>query len=221
MSLSKLKKIHVIIIGVLLCIITCVAIYYLMIVPQNDAYKKADDRYNAAIGEGTEQVLAQTRKKYQETLKQYAQVMRDLDAQMRIRMPNLSFARRDYGMIALWKEQLLNLGPLLESFANKGSAKVLDLDMKIPEPPKSPNDPVFDKDVLVFDLGEIKVQGDYKTVLDSVGYWNGCPRLVLTSMPELSGVSPAITAKYNLKCYIFPREKGGPAIPIAGGGAEQ
>ena len=139
---------------------------------------------------------------------------------MRKRMPDLSFARRDQGMLELWQEQIHTLGPLIKSFARDKNVDVLSDDVTLPAPPANPNDSVFDQDVLVFPLGSVQVQGDFKSLMDNIARWNSCRRLIMVTSPVLAGTSPALVAQYNITCYIFPVAKGGPKIPLAGGGAQ-
>jgi hypothetical protein len=121
-------------------------------------------------------------------------------------------------MLSLWNEQIKTLGPLLESFARDKSVRVLASGFDIPAPPANPNDKIFDQDVLVFNLGVISVVGDFKHILDNIRRWNNCRRLIVVGPPTVGGLSPRLMAAYSLKCYIFPAAKGGPTIPMAGGG---
>lgn len=219
MSLSKLKKIHVIIIGTVLCIIAGVAIFFLQIKPQREAFAAAKARYDAAVVKGNEGSKQQAIRQRDEAIVAFQVAQGQLDVQMKKRMPYLNFARRDIGMLALWKEQIKTLGPLLESFAHDKNVKVLQAGFQIQPPPANPNDPVFSQDVLVFPLGQVSVSGDFKHLMDNVRRWNNCRRLIMVGPPTLSGVSPQLTASYNLTCYIFPVALGGSTIQMAGSGA--
>lgn len=216
MSFSKLKKLHVIIIGSVLCILAGVAIYFLLVKPQQAQYKVMEARYQAAIPQGTQQAVDQATRSFNDTVHQLDLTQQMLDAQMKRRMPDLSFERRDVGMLALWNEQIKTLGPLLQSFLHDNSVDVVSSGFTIPPPPINPNSDVFDKDMLEFDLGSVSVSGDFKSVMNNMRRWNNCRRLVMVSAPTLAGVSPSLVATYNLKCYIFPVAKGGPKIPMAG-----
>jgi len=200
-------------------VIAGVAVFFLQVKPQMDAYKAADARYQAAVVKGNEQAKAQAIKDRDDArmAMQIAQAM--LDVQMKRRMPNLNFSRRDIGMLALWNEQIKTLGPLLEHFADDANVKVAQAGFKIQAPPSNPNDGVFDQDVLVFPLGSVTVVGDFKRVMGNIRRWNNCQRLVMVGPPKLVGVSPQLAATYDLTCYIFPVAKGGPTIQMAGGGA--
>ncbi len=216
MKLSKLKKLHVIIIGSVLCVIAGVALFFLMIKPQQEAYKAAKARYDTAIVLGNEAKKNEAIEDLAKANGEVALAQARLAEQMRLRMPDLSFARRDVGMLQLWDEQIRKLGPILENYARDKNVRVLFSGFNIPAPPSNPNDPVFEKDLLVFPLGAITVIGDFKHVMDNVVRWNNCRRLVMVGPPQIGGTSPRLAASYTLKCFIFPAAINGPKIPMAG-----
>jgi len=123
-------------------------------------------------------------------------------------------------MLALWKEQIKTLGPLLESFARDKSVNVVGARFSIPAPPVNPNDPIFDQDVLVFPLGNVQAVGNFKDLMNNIRRWNNCRRLVMVGPPAMLGNSPRLVIAYPVTCYIFPAVKGGPAIPMAGSGQQ-
>lgn len=220
MSLSKLKRLHVIIIGVVLCIIGGVAVFYLQIRPQKIAFVAAESRYNKAVVKGNEIAKNNAIKQREDAMLGFQVAQAQLDVQMKLRMPNLNFSRRDIGMLALWKEQIKTLGPLLESFSRDKTVVTRGASFQIQAPPANPNDPIFEQDVLVFPLGSVTVSGDFKRLMDNVRRWNNCQRLVMVGPPSLGGVSPELTETYSLTCYIFPAVKAAASnkITMAGGG---
>jgi len=221
MSLSKLKRIHVIIIGAVLCVIAGVALFFFAIKPRNEAYKAAEDRYNAAKDLGNQVAEDKAIRDLNDAIVQNNNAQQALDAQMRRRMPDLSFSRRDTGMLALWKEQIKSLGPLLESFARDKTVNVIGATFPIPPPPVNPNSDIFDREMLEFPLGNVQAMGDFKSLMNNIRRWNNCRRLVMVGPPVLAGTSPRLVVAYPLTCYIFPVAKGGPAIPMAGTGQGQ
>lgn len=216
MSLAKLKKIHVIIIGAVLCVIAGVAMFFLLIKPQKEALAKVQADYNAAIVLGNPDAEAKAVKDLNDAVQQVAIEQQKLNVQMKLRMPYLNFSRRDIGMLALWKEEIKTLGPLLENFAHDKHVDVVSAKFSIPAPPVNPNASDFDNTVLAFDLGSVTVKGDFKSVMKNISRWNNCRRLVMVGIPTLSGISPNLMASYPLTCYIFPAVKGGAQIPMAG-----
>ncbi len=216
MSFSKLKKIHIIIIGSVLCVLVGVAVFFLQIKPQMEAFKVAKARYDKAVVKGNEQSKQQAKRELAKAMVDFSIAQAQLDVQMRKRMPDLDFSRRDIGMLALWNEQITTLGPLLENFARDKNVRVAQASFQIQPPPANPNDAVFDQDVLVFPLGSISVEGGFKELMDNIRRWNNCSRLVMVGAPALAGVSPQLRVVYPLTCYIFPRAKGGSQIVMAG-----
>lgn len=220
MSFSKLKKLHVIIIGSVLCVIAGVGVFFLQVKPQMNNYDAAKARYDAASPKGNDSSLTAAVAACADAKNKYDIKQAQLDMQMRRRMPNLNFSRRDIGMLALWQEQIKTLGPLLEDFARDKTVRA-NARFSIPAPPANPNDPQFDKDVLEFPLGTIAVAGDFKSLMNNVRRWNNCRRLVMVGPPTLSGQSPRLVQSYSLTCYIFPVQKGGTPIVMAGGANSQ
>jgi len=216
MSFSKLKRIHVLIIGSVLCVATGVAMFFLLIKPQREAFAAAQKRYEAAKVLGCQEAEDKAVADLALANQEKSQAEQVLNAEMRRRMPNLSFTHRDRGMLQLWNEQIKTLGPLLESYARDKNVKLLSAQFQIPAPPANPNDSIFDSDVITFPLGTVQVQGDFVSVTNNIRRWNNCRRLVLVTDAALSGASPELVAQYKLTCFIFPVAKGGPLIPMAG-----
>ncbi|MHB9038469.1 MAG: hypothetical protein ACYC64_17595 [Armatimonadota bacterium] len=219
MSLSKLKKIHVIIIGAFLCVVAVVGVFMLLIKPKQEALKAAQARVDKSAPLANAAAENKAIQDLNTAILEVGRIQQALNAEMGRRMPDLSFTQRDLGMLQLWHEQIDTLGPLLESFAKDKSVKVLSANFSLPAPPANPNDPVFDQDVLVFPLGNVTVLGNFKDLMLNIRRWNNCSRLVMVTQPVLAGVSPQLTATYSLTCYIFPVAKGGEKIQMAGAGA--
>ena len=218
MSLSKLKQIHVIIIGAFLCIAAMVGLFFLVIKPQNVKLAAATSRRDVAATVGNATSEQQAIAEFNAAVLQVAQTKQKLDEYVRSRMPDLSFARREYGMLELWKEYTKVLGPLLNSFARDKSVTIQSAIFQMPPLPTTPNDPVFDMDVIQIQLGAVQATGDFKSLMNNVSRWNKCRRLVMVGPPALTGSSPNnLSVVYPVTCYIFPVEKGGPMIQMAGG----
>ncbi|MFQ3548903.1 MAG: hypothetical protein SNJ70_04065 [Armatimonadota bacterium] len=216
MSLTKLKKIHIVIIGVFLILASGFAIFWFLIKPKQAELEAAQARIDAASVLGNAASEAQAKRDLEKAKLDARLAQQTLDAEMQRRMPNLSFARRDIGMLQLWQEQIYTLGPLIEKFAQDKNVRVTPLKITLPPPPSNPNSDVFDKDVLVFNLGTVTVNGDFPNLMNNIRKWNNCERLVMVTEPKLTGVSPDLQSTYNLTCFIFPVDKGGEKIPIAG-----
>ena len=217
MSFSKLRRIHVIIIGCVLCVIAGVAQYFLLIKPKIEVYKAAEARYEAARVLGCQEAENKAIAERNDAVAKKAVAEQLLQVQMERRMPDLSFARRDLGMIAYWKEMLRSMQPLLENFAHDPKMDQVFAQFALPAPPINPNDPLFDKDMIEYQLGNVTVVGgSLKDVLNNIRRWNNCGRLVMVGPPTVDGNCPKLRAVYSTTCYVFPVAKGGPQIPMAG-----
>ncbi len=219
--LEQLKKLHIIIIGVVLVLMVGAAEYFFMIKPQQEKLQEETARMEAAKAVGNAASEARAQEELKQAKEEYADAHIKLEARMRKKMPNLSFDRRDIGMLALWEEQIYNLGPLLENYAKTGKdVEVTEVNFSVPAPPSNPNDATFDQTILVYDMGNVTVQGEFEEVMQNVTRWNNCNRLVMLSIPQLEGKSPELKCRYDVTCYIFPRELGGAKIPLAPGGGQ-
>jgi hypothetical protein len=219
MSFSKLKQIHVIIIGAFLCVAAVAGIFMLVVKPKQAALQAAQARIDKSSAVGNQDAENRAIDELNRAIIEVSKTQKNLNVEMAKRMPDLDFARRDLGMLQLWHEQIDTLGPLLEKFAQDKNVKVLSAKFSIPAPPANPNDAVFDQDVLVFPLGTVQVRGSFKDLMSNITRWNNCQRLVMVSPPTLVGVSPNLVASYGITCYIFPLAKGGEKIQMAGTGA--
>lgn len=220
MKFSSLKRLHVIIIGVVICLIAGAGMFYLVIKPANEKYAQVEAAYIAAAQTGTAENVQRSLIELQQTQVNAIRTNNEFKIQMNKRMPNLSFARRDIGMTALWDEQIFTLGPLIESFARGDkNVTVTPYNVTVSAPPVDPNSPVFDLDVLEFKFPALSVRGNFSNLMKNVTRWNNCSRLVMVDPVSLSGNSPDLTASYSITCYIFPKEKGGDRITMAGGAA--
>ncbi|MCL5103388.1 MAG: hypothetical protein M1133_04655 [Armatimonadetes bacterium] len=218
MSLSKLKQIHIIIIGAFLCIAAAAGMFFLIIKPQNEKLAAATSRRDAAATVGNASSEQQAIAEFNAAVLKVTQTKQQLDVEMKRRMPDLSFARREYGMLELWKEYTKVLGPLLNGFARDKNVTIQSAHFQMPPLPTTPNDPVFDMDVIQIQLGSVQATGDFKSLMDNVRRWNNCKRLVMVGPPALNGSGPHnLSVAYQVTCYIFPVEKGGPMIQMAGG----
>ncbi len=223
MDLSKIKQLHIAIIGIVLIAIAEALILFMMWKPQHAKYLAAKARYDAAAATGNQASLEAAKQDVKKAEQSVKDALNNLDAQMRRRMPVLDFTKRDVGMIAMWYEQITKMGPLLESFANDPNVDVYPVSFSLPAPPASPNDPLFDSEVLNFQLGSVSATGDFRSLMNHVRRWNNCRRLVLVDGVALSGNSPNLTVSYTLQCYVFPLATGGKTNPMwgaatAGGG---
>jgi hypothetical protein len=218
--MSKLRKIHVIIIGVLVCVIAAVGMYFVLIKKATEARDatKADCESKISQG-GTPQNVQFQKDDVVKANMEVAEARVNFDRYMREKMPNISLEDRKAGMLALWHEQSEVLGPLLIHWI-QGSGVRLASSIAIQAPPADPNSINYDDVTPIrIDIGRVKVEGDFAQLMKHIRMWNSCNRLVLIDQPTLSGQSPNLACEYNLSVFIFPRTRSGPTIEMAGSGA--
>ena len=201
--MSKLKSTHVLIIGIVVCIIVGAGTYFLGIAGLEARKATA------------EQVIA-TRPQVEARLaaaKQMNQVLRiKLERYMRAKMPPISFQDRAEGMIALWKEQSENLGPIVNAWPAHTGVR-MGQTIQIPAPPIDPN--AIDTSMIKIPLGSLAVGGDFTTLMQHVRSWNKFNRLVQIDVKGLTGTSPFMTLTYEATVYIFPRGETGATSSMA------
>jgi hypothetical protein len=210
--MSKLRKIHVIIIGCTACVLVAVGLYFLVI---KDARIRIA-ALEAELQKHTEVYnrLPSAQRKLVEVRDQYNREMASYSRFMRAKMPAISFADRPQGMIALWKEQAEVLGPMLQRWPAKTGVRLLS-GVQIPPAPSDPN--AITGGCIPISIGTFQVQGDFHTIMRHVRKWNEFGRLVQLSPITISGPSPQMTAQYNVTVLLVPSGAAGPPFQMGSG----
>lgn len=83
------------------------------------------------------------------------------------------------------------------------------------------NYPAIAFPVVIYDLGQVTVQGTYDQILTHVRAWSKMPRyLAVADGLRLSGTAPILTGTYNLTLVGFIRDSGiYPPVPFGAGAA--
>lgn len=211
---SKLKPLHVVIIGSFACALVIAGLYFLIIKKQYEQIGQLDTQLQTLSQEVARKGQAEVRL---EAAKQKNRVvMAKYDKYLREKMPPITFADRAQGMIALWKEQSEMLGPLLQTWPRK-TGVTMTSSLQIPAAPVNPNS--IDPTLITIPIGTFSVRGDFTTILSHMRSWNKFNRLVKIDAGKLTGPSPGMTADYSVTVYIFPRGEAGQNIAMAGAGA--
>ena len=213
MGASKLKTIHIVIIGCLASILVGVGTYFLVIKKMNESIAGLNGRLATATEEFNKRprVLAdlEAAKQLNRTLEiKYAKYLRS-------KMPPISFQDRAQGMIALWKEEVETLGPLIRRWP-ESTGVTMTSSVAIPSPPVDPN--AINTAFITIPVGSFTVVGDFTTLLSHIRSWNKFNRLVQVDVGSLTGPSPYMTLDYTVTVYIFPRGEAGQTIPMATAG---
>jgi hypothetical protein len=211
--MSKLKAIHVLIIGIVVAVAIGAGTFFLVIKKANERIaglqgRKAQAEQTIATRSAMEQKLAAAKQKN-------VVLNAKLEKYMRTKMPAISFNDRAQGMIALWKEHAETLGPLINSWPRKTGVGITS-EVQIPAPPVDPN--IIDTNLVKIPLGSFTVSGDFLTLMSHVRSWNNFNRLVQVDVKSLTGQSPFMTLSYEATVYIFPRGEAGQTVPMASAG---
>ena len=213
MGASKLKTIHIVIIGCLASILVGVGTYFLVIKKMNESIAGLNGRLATATEEFNKRpgVLARL-----EAAKQLNRTLEiKYEKYLRAKMPPISFQDRAQGMIALWKEEVETLGPLIRSWPESTGVTMTN-SVSIPNPPVNPN--AINTALITIPVGNFTVVGDFTTLLSHIRSWNKFNRLVQVDVGSLTGPGPFMTLDYTVTVYIFPRGEAGQNIPMATAG---
>ena len=213
--MSKLTRLHVIVIGVVLNLVALAGAYFFLVKPRMEKFAAADAKLKerTAVADRLPVAEADRQKAELENLQARQDYRRYEDA----KMPVISVADRTQAMIALWREQAEVLGPMIENWPRRYGEELLN-NVSIPPATTNPNTPI--PSPYVIDVGAMSVRGDFYSILRSIEGWNQFNRLVQISPMTIQGVSPSLTANYGLRVIIFPRGKMGPEVAMAKGSTD-
>ncbi len=227
--MNKLKPIHITIIGTVVCLIAAVALFFLLIKPANEARDKQNAELSSTIDQGgTEQAVLDAQQKLAQMKIKVAQDQAELTRWMKAKMPNISLDDPARGMLAIWQEYSETLGPLLIGWiGGKDKTNVhLASGLSISAPSSDPTayaQYIEGSAPLTINIGKVKIEGDYSSIMKHLRKWNDCNRLCLINEPAISGTSPNLSCEYTLTVYIYPvtayRAENLPPIAAAAAGA--
>lgn len=228
MKLSKLKRLHVVIIGAVVCAIVGAGLFFLVIKKSNEKLAAAQAQWDQYQPTGNIENVRSMERDRDKARAEVATAQNDLDRYMISKMPNLVFSDppgsqpgtgRAMGMFALYHEETQVLPPLLVRWALTKSKVSLDSGFTIGAPPFNPNDPIFESDVIKIPVGKVKVTGTYTDILAHIRKWNDCGRLVQVGAPSFTGNSPKLSCDYDMTVYIMPKSKADKTKPLGIAGA--
>ncbi len=223
MKQTKLRRIHVVIIGIVVCAIIGAGMFFVMIKKSNEAMKAEQARLDQFAPTGTPSNVKAAEKDRDAARIEVADAQNTLDKYMRAKMPYLNFSDppgadpgtgRATGMLALYTEETQNLAPLLYRFAGRTPGVAVLSEITIPAPPFNPNDPMFAQDVITLAVGKMKVRGSYKAIMNHIRSWSACGRLVDINAPSFTGTSPKLECEYDMTVYLMPKFKADTTKPL-------
>ncbi|MEN6520159.1 MAG: hypothetical protein ABFD46_03280 [Armatimonadota bacterium] len=215
--MSKLRRIHIVIIGVVVCLLVGAGLYFLVI---DKAVKARDaalaERDSVINAGGTELNCNNMFKSLQDANAKVLEKTAEYEKTMRARMPNISLDDTRTGMLALWHEQSEVLGPLLLNHIRSSKGIQLMSSIQIPAPTVNPNDlQSYADSPIRIDVGKVSVSGNFKSIMNHLRSWNKLNRLVLVDQPSLTGESPNLVCEYTLSVFLYPMTPPGPTVDIA------
>ncbi|MEN6372043.1 MAG: hypothetical protein ABFD64_08525 [Armatimonadota bacterium] len=215
--MSKLRRIHIIIIGVVVCLLVGAGLYFLVVDKAVKARDAALVERDGVLGAGgTEANCNDKFKELQDANLKVLEATAKYEKTMRARMPNISLDDTRTGMLALWHEQSEVLGPLLLNHIRSSKGIHLLSSIQIPNPTANPNDlQNFADSPIRIDIGKVSVSGDFKSIMNHLRSWSKLNRLVLIDQPSLTGESPNLVCEYTLSVFLYPMTPPGPPIDIA------
>lgn len=208
--LDKLTRLQVVIIGVVLVLIVGLGMFFLLVKPRMAKYEEVDKTRQQVVAKAAE--LPKRQSELEQAERDRLQAQLDYRKYEDSKMPNISFADRAQGMIALWREQAEVLGPMLENWPRRYGVDLAN-NVAIPAATTSPND--LKDDLQRIPVGQMTVRGDFFDIMRSIEGWNSFGRLVEVGPVTISGISPDLTGTYDLSVLWFPRGKAGPQVAMA------
>lgn len=218
MKASRINPIVVLIVGTILCLISGIGIYTVLITGTQNRISDAQTRITSAgdvsiaAENGAKQDVAKATVQVAEARVQWSQRQAAL-------MPpyDVSDRFRAWQQISYELEQYL--GPAIERWVPRTGVTLLS-DVSIAPPPPNPNSVTNAPLVIPIGSGNISVGGSFRSILTHVLRWNDFNRLVLINNLALQGSSPKMLGTYNASVIIFPQneDKLGPAVAGAGSG---
>jgi len=212
-AMAKITPAQIAIIGTVLTIIAAVIIYFTLMKPQFELKEQHQQKYDAAELIANEDGTAKADRT--KALAEVARAEADWRRYDRALMPDINISNLITGTQQLWREQIKVLGPKIDKFlmADK-SVRVVQKQITLPAPIADPNQVA--RQVFIYDIGSVAVQGTFPAILKHAGRWNQFDRLMLMDGLTLSGNSPRLTGSYSLTCFVFTHgATAGPNIPQA------
>jgi Tfp pilus assembly protein PilO len=221
MRTGGLKRVHIVIIGVVLGLLAAVGIYFAAIKPVNESIAELQSetegyQTKAATKPTAEKALATAQQKQ---AVERINLQRWETKYMRLGPEQAFFSLKDpqQAMILLWKEHANTVGPLLTKFIRRSGVRLVS-QIQIPGAPVDPN-AINTKEYTV-PLGQVQVVGTFANINRFLRSVQNAPRLLRVNNVELQGQSPNISATVDMTMIVLPRDtEKFQAVPLATGDA--
>ncbi len=221
MVTGGLKRVHIVIIGVVLALIMGVGIYFAALKPTQEQIADVSSErqgYEEKAGTLNTEMKKLELAKYTQT-RSRVDLLQYENRYFRIGQQRafLSMADRQKAMVLLWNEHAYTIGPLLRSFFQKNGVKLMSA-ITIPGAVVDPNQ--INPNEYNIPLGQVQVVGSFTHINNFLRSVQNAPRLIRVNNVELAGQSPNITATMDMTVVILPRDSDkAAAVPLASGDA--
>jgi hypothetical protein len=217
MKLNRINPIVVAIVGVILCLMSGVGIYILLIQASQNRITAAEGRISAA-GDVSDAAVASAKQSLAEAKVQVASANLGWRKRQDSLMPPYDVSNRFRAWKQISYELEAYLGPDIERWVPRTGVTLLSA-VTIAAPPSNPNAVTNAPLVIPIGGGNMSVGGSFRGILAHILRWNNFNRLVLINNLQLAGTSPYMEGTYAASVIIFPQneDKIGAVIPQAGG----
>lgn len=205
--MGGLKRIHIVIIGLVLGILLAVGVFFVAIKPMNEQIALVESEIagyesKAAQRASADKALA-TAQQQQATERIVLQRWESKYMRLGPERAFLSMKDPQKAMILLWKEQANTVGPLITNFIRRSGVRPVSA-ITIPGAPVDPN--AINPNEYTVPLGQIQVVGSFRNINRFLRSLQNAPRLLRVNNVELAGQSPNITATVDLTMIVLPRD---------------
>jgi Tfp pilus assembly protein PilO len=217
MKQGGLKRIHIVIIGIVLGVVMAAGVFFALVQPDKAEIENVNGAisgYNDTIAKKPQAEKAIKQAEIDKTAKTVALAKYEM-SYMRLGPERAFLSMKDpqKAMILLWKEQNQVMGPLITRYIQKSGVRLLT-PLQIPGAPSDPNQ--INANEYTVPLGQIQVAGTFGQINNFLLSLGRSPRLIRVNNVELAGESPNITATMDLTVIILPRDsKDAKPVPTA------
>ena len=211
----KLSPLAIYVVGI--CIVFAAVMVSLSIfLPNIEEAKNFNTRANEYIEQAEKQPLAN--KKVEQAIADVTKMGEDWQKVVAVKTPPSSLPNGINLAVNRW--QLTNdsvqfrnsMQRAVNSQLKRGGVRVI-AGPAIPSPPGNAsqiieyyNYPSIKFPVLIFDLGQVTVQGSYSQIMQNVQSWSNMPNyLAVADGLQLSGTTPTMTGRYNVTMVAYIR----------------
>jgi Tfp pilus assembly protein PilO len=207
MKQGGLKRVHIIIIGVVLGLAMAAGVVFAIIQPDKaeiENVQSAITGYDETIAKKPQAEQAIKQANIDKTAKAIALSKYEM-SYMRLGPQKAFLSMKDpyKAMILLWKEQNSVMGPLITRYIRQSGVRLLT-PIQIPGATSDPNQ--INPNEYDVPLGQVQVAGTFKQINNFLLSLSRAPRLIRVNNVELAGESPNINATMDLSVVILPRD---------------